>query len=282
MDIEAILQQLEFQNAHIKSVNGGDINEAFCINADGRRYFLKLNEARFSGLFEKEFHGLAELRANSDFIIPNPLRCGIIGRKQYLLLEWIDEGIAHNDSWLIFGRQLAAMHMKKQHYFGFYENNFLATWPQNNEQCASWGKFYINFRVKPLVKQLFDDGKFDKSYLKHTQILERNIELFFPEEPPSLLHGDLWNGNKLFTKAGMPCIYDPAVYYGHREMDIAMTLLFGGFPPEFYHSYNECYPLTSGWRQRLPVAQLYALLLHAHLFGGHYVQECKKILSVFN
>jgi fructosamine-3-kinase len=132
------------------------------------------------------------------------------------------------------------------------------------------------------VKKLFDAGDLSATDIRDADLFCNNIRTIFPGEPPSLLHGDLWAGNYMITSTGYAAVFDPAVYCGHREMDIGMTKLFGGFDQRFYDAYNETYPLEKGWENRLPITQLYPLLVHAVLFGGHYISEVKHVFSVFN
>ncbi|MGC4235389.1 MAG: fructosamine kinase family protein, partial [Niabella sp.] len=149
---------------------------------------------------------------------------------------------------------------------------------QVNTPCKSWADFYTNHRILPLVKTLADAKIFSAKDIKAAESFCASLDGFFPDEKPALLHGDLWGGNYFTTQNGLTSIFDPAVYYGHREMDIGMTRLFGGFSPEFYAGYNEIYPLKNGWEQRLGYSQLYPLLVHAVLFGGHYVSNVREIL----
>ena len=134
----------------------------------------------------------------------------------------------------------------------------------------------------PLVKLLVDAALFSAEDLQQAGTFCTAAGNLFPQEPPALLHGDLWAGNFMISKTGEAAIYDPAVYYGHREMDIGVTALFGGFSQAFYDGYNEVYPLQQDWRQRLPLTQLYPLLVHAVLFGGHYVDSARAILKKIN
>ncbi|HET9746271.1 MAG TPA: fructosamine kinase family protein, partial [Chitinophagaceae bacterium] len=144
-----------------------------------------------------------------------------------------------------------------------------------------WSSFYAQCRIIPLVKRLVDEGAISFKDMETAETLCNKLENIFPREPASLLHGDLWAGNYLVHSSGYAAIFDPAVYFGHREMDIGMTRLFGGFDHEFYNVYNQTYPLENGWEQRLPVAQLYPILVHAVLFGGHYCRQAMDIVKRF-
>lgn len=262
-------------------VHGGDINVSFSIYSHTNRYFLKINDAdKYPGMFEKEADGLDSLRKNSTLVIPGVVKQGVVENRQYLLLSWIDSGKISDDSWPQFGQALAALHKQPQLHFGWRVNNFIGSLPQVNSFYPDWASFYSNCRIIPLVKQLYDSNAFTEKDVKNSESLCKRFSEIFPDEPPSLLHGDLWSGNYKITHEGKAAVFDPAVYYGHREMDIGMSLLFGGFHSSFYNSYNEVYPLQKGWQSRLPFTQLYPLLVHLVLFGGHYVQEARTILKI--
>ena len=283
MSLMSVLNALDLPGAVHNPVTGGDINAAYRIDSDRGTYFLKINERiPYEGLFEREASGLQELSANSRFVIPAPLKWGTVQHEQYLLLEWVQQQPPQNDSWVLFGKMLAEMHRSVQPYFGYKEDNYLGTWQQSNNPAPTWQQFYADFRILPLVRKLYDDQKLNATDSVRAENFCKTLADLFPQETPSLLHGDLWSGNRSFTAAGEPCIFDPAVYYGHREMDIGMTLLFGGFDQQFYQSYQQQYPLQPGWKQRVHFTQLYPLLLHAHLFGGQYIHRCQAILSSFS
>ena len=190
-------------------------------------------------------------------------------------------GKPKKDFWGKFGAGLALMHLKKQPYFGWKDDNYIGSLHQSNTKQQSWHLFYTECRIMPLIKILFDTGGFSKSDLNIAETFCKQLNTVFPQEPPALLHGDLWSGNFMITASGNAAIYDPAVYYGHREMDIGMTKLFGGFDQRFYDAYNEMYPMKNGWQQRLSISQLYPLLVHAVLFGGEYVRRTKEIMQLF-
>ncbi|WP_018627553.1 fructosamine kinase family protein [Niabella aurantiaca] len=279
----AIFESLGLPVTEYHPVQGGDINQCYCINADGARYFLKMHPHLSSPLlFEKEIHGLKELARSGRLKVPGPLKQGITGGSQYLLLEWLDAAPPRQHSWEQLGKGLAQLHRKTQSGFGFFENNYLGVWPQENTAAGTWPEFYADRRILPLIRTLFDLGKLTRADLANAEKFCKQLPGLFPGEPPALLHGDLWSGNVLFLADGTPAIFDPAVYYGHREMDIGMTLLFGGFDSGFYHAYRQTYPLQPGWQQRVPCTQLYPLLLHARLFGGHYTGNVKRILASFS
>jgi fructosamine-3-kinase len=173
------------------------------------------------------------------------------------------------------------MHKQPQEYFGSNEDNYIGSLEQDNDPHDEWHSFYTECRIRPLVKKLFDAGDFSATDIRDADIFCHKLKTIFPGEPPSFLHGDLWAGNYMITSSGYASIFDPAVYCGHREMDIGMTKLFGGFDQRFYEAYNEIYPLEKEWEKRLPITQLYPLLVHAVLFDGHYISEVKHVFSTF-
>ncbi len=280
MSLLPILDDCGLTVTRYELLHGGDINRAYCLYGFKEKYFLKVNEeSRYPAMFEKEADGLKALYTNSLLKTPVVIKHGIVNNQQYLLLEWIESGSITPGFWERFGAGLAQLHLKKQEYFGWNTNNYIGSLAQINSIFPSWHLFYTECRIMPLVKQLFDQGIFLRQDVISAKIVCKKFEYLFPDEPPALLHGDLWSGNFKITSEGGAAIFDPAVYYGHREMDIGMTLLFGGFDQRFYEAYHEVYPLEKNWKQRIPLTQLYPLLVHALLFGEHYVESVRRIMK---
>jgi len=165
--------------------------------------------------------------------------------------------------------------------FGLDYNNYIGSLHQQNNLHPTWVDFFINERLQPQIKLARDNNEIDSTTILKFENLYKKLDEVFPKEKPALLHGDLWSGNFMSDEKGESVIMDPTVYYGHREMDIAMAKLFGGFDAEFYSSYNEHYPLENGWEQRINVCNLYPLMVHVNLFGGGYLGQVKSILSKF-
>ncbi|HEX5655406.1 MAG TPA: fructosamine kinase family protein [Chitinophagaceae bacterium] len=283
MIVQRILNDLGLAATKVDPVSGGDINKAYCLHTGQGRFFLKVNEAHhYPAMMEKEARGLLALQQNGFLQIPAIVKSGMAGNHQYLLLEWIEKGQPGPGCWKDFGSGLARMHKQDQLHFGWEEPNYIGSLPQYNESKDDWPSFYQEQRIIPLVKRLFEEGVFGKADLKMSELLCNKLENLFPAEAPALLHGDLWAGNYRVCSNGKVAIFDPAVYCGHREMDIGMSRLFGGFSSDFYSAYHEVYPLEKGWEQRLPLAQLYPLLVHALLFGGHYPESARDILVRFS
>jgi fructosamine-3-kinase len=282
LQLDHIFEDCNIAVGHYDPVAGGDINHAYCLHTTDGKYFLKVNdEDRYPQMFDKEVNGLEALRNASTLTVPKVIKNGTVAGAQYLLLEWLDKGTPRYGFWQHFGTALAVMHKTPRPFFGWTEDNFIGSLVQPNTAYTAWADFYTQCRIMPLVKRLADSSAFTARDVKATEHLCNKLPSLFPAEPPSLLHGDLWAGNFMVTAEGGAAIFDPATYYGHREMDIAMTKLFGGFDIEFYKAYSDTYPLEKGWEQRLPLAQLYPLLVHAVLFGGHYVQDVRNIIHAY-
>jgi fructosamine-3-kinase len=165
--------------------------------------------------------------------------------------------------------------------YGLNHNNFIGKLPQSNCQHKNWVDFFIEERIQPQLKMATNAGKLGMATIKRFEAMYKQLPQLFPDEPPSLLHGDLWGGNYFFDQSGEATIYDPAVYYGNREIELAFTHLFGGFPSAFYRAYEETYPLQSGFSERKDVYNLYPLLVHTNLFGGSYARRVQRIVNQF-
>ena len=240
-------------------VAGGDIHDAFRARTDdGRTVFVKrARTAAFEDMFAAEAAGLDWLRAG-------PLRVPAVLEvaRDHLVLEWLELGDRPELARL--GRGLAELHRLGAPSFGLAHGNYLATLPQDNTAELDWPTFYIERRLRPLCTR----ARLDAGDLLDR--LRARRDMFGPPEPPARLHGDLWWGNVGALPGGAPVIFDPAVYGGHREIDLAMLELFGDLPDELVAAYHEAYPLGDGWRDRIALHQLYPLAAHACLFGGSY------------
>jgi len=258
------------------SISGGCINHAVKICTNLGEYFLKHNSASlYPQMFNVEKKGLCLLRNADEIFIPIPICSGEKGANSFLVLELVQSGIPTNDFWEVFGTSLANLHKHTHNKFGLNHDNYIGSLPQSNKQYHSWIDFFVSQRLEPQIKR----AKLGKGMHDKFTRLFGLLQNIFPKEPPALLHGDLWNGNYMVSEDGQPVIIDPAVYYGHREMDIGMTMLFGGFDKEFYDSYNQKYPLEKGWESRLDICNLYPLLVHVNLFGGGYINQVNDILA---
>jgi fructosamine-3-kinase len=265
---------------YAEKIPGGDINETYKLSTSDGLLFLKMNDAGiYPDMFLREQNGLNILRDTNVLSVPRPLATGTIGTKTFLVTEFMEKGGANPDFWENFGANLARMHRQTQTYYGFPETNYIGTLKQYNTPYSSWPVFYAFNRLQPLTRAAYDQQVLDKSMVVQMEHLWKQLPNIFPDEQPSLQHGDLWSGNFMVGKDGKACVYDPAVYYGHREMDLAMTRLFGGFDTRFYFSYQTMYPLAEDWQSRIGICQLYPLMVHLLLFGGSYYNTVKEILQ---
>jgi protein-ribulosamine 3-kinase len=261
---------------------GGCINHAGRLKTSEGVFFLKWNSSgEFPSMFEAEAKGLKLLQAANVIYTPDVIGFGVAGRFQFLLLEFIEQNEPSKNYWTDLGYQLSLIHKVRGEQFGLDHNNYIGSLQQLNFQNSSWIEFFVIQRLQVQLKRATDSALLNQSDLKSFELLFSKLPYLLPEESPSLVHGDLWNGNILSTKVGSPCLIDPAVYFGNREADLAMTLLFGGFRSEFYASYEECFPLEAGFKNRADIYNLYPLLVHLNLFGEQYMERIKKIVRAF-
>lgn len=277
--IHAIAEEEGFFIKNISPLAGGDINAVFLLDTSEGKKVIKVNEAnRYPGMFKAEKEGLEALKNSETVDVPAVLGLGTAGNITYILLEYKAKSPQKPHFWEQFAKDLAALHQKTAAQFGFQTSNYIGSLPQHNGKHSSASDFYIEERLEPQLKMALENGfsfeKLERS-LKH-------ISEAIPQEAPALLHGDLWNGNYITNERGLPCFIDPAVSYGPREMDLAMMKLFGGFPEEVYLKYDEIFPLQDGFSERLPLWQLYYLLVHLNIFGSSYLPQVRTILKSFS
>ena len=265
-------------------VAGGSINRAFRVDlADGRRLFAKAHAAAPGAMFEREAEGLAALAAAGALRVPRDPLPGAAEGVAFLVMEWIEPGRPGAGFFERFGRAFARLHRagSEGRRFGFPHDNWLGSTPQPNGWTESWVGFWRERRLGHQLRLARENGLSDRTLDRlGDRLLARLGEwIDLPGEPPCLLHGDLWGGNYLADERGEPVVIDPACYYGHREADLAMTRLFGGFAPAFYAAYEEEWPLPPGSEERLAVYELYHLLNHLNLFGRSYRGRCAAVLE---
>jgi protein-ribulosamine 3-kinase len=265
------------------SLSGGCISDAYKITDEkNNNYFLKLNPTP-KDLFIKESNGLKELRKANAIRVPEVKACN----KEFLLTEFISTGNRSKNFFEDFGRRFAGLHKYTGKEFGFFEDNYIGSNPQINTTDKSeendWIAFYFNKRILYQYKLAERNGYATKELNGGISYLEKNIHKIIgdPVEPPTLLHGDLWGGNYLSDENGDACLIDPAVYYGNREADLAMTKLFGGFSQEFYSSYNDSFPLKEGYEYRENIYKLYHILNHLNLFGRGYYSQAISLIEYY-
>lgn len=266
-------------------VSGGDINHASMLQMeDEAAYFLKYHAGSDSDMFEQEKRGLDLLRTHADgIIVPEVIAVGFAPGPNvgYLVMKFISSGSPDSAFYQKFGHKLAALHKVTNKNFGLDHNNYIGRLPQSNRRHSTWTDFFIHERLEPQIKMAIDGGQLPGSIHKNFDQLYKELPNLFPIEPPALLHGDLWSGNFMCSNDKVPVLIDPAVYYGHREAELAFTQLFGRFDDRFYQAYEESYPLNHGFSTRKDVYNLYPLLVHTNLFGGSYAYQVKSYLARF-
>jgi fructosamine-3-kinase len=265
------------------SVGGGSINDTYRLTVNKKlKLFCKLNSAgKFPGFFEKEKHGLELLGSQAIFRIPGVIAHTITNDQQILVLEWVEQGLKTAGFWTRFGEQLAKLHRVSNDQFGLYEDNYMGALPQSNDPSPSWTAFLIHRRFEPQLAIALEKGLLETAQVQQFEKLYKKLDDIFPPEKPSLLHGDLWSGNFLCDENSYPVLIDPAVYFGHRSMDLAMTTLFGGFDEGFYEAYHHHFPLPSNHREQWAVCNLYPLLIHLNLFGRGYLGEILQTIRSY-
>ena len=273
----------KFQVGEIRSVSGGCINQGYKVT-DGshRSYFVKLNQAALADMFDAEVLGLRQMVETATIRVPQPICWGTAANSAYVVLEWIELGRGGSTpAWEEMGRKLAAMHQSStkmsQGKFGWERNNTIGSTPQINTWTGNWAEFFAQHRIGYQLKLAQRRGGHFGAGNRLVEAIPQLLAEYTPQ--PSLVHGDLWGGNAAFTESGEPLIFDPAAYFGDREVDIAMTELFGGFPAAFYQGYNQVFPLEAGYEKRKTLYNLYHILNHFNLFGGSYASQASRMIE---
>jgi len=268
-----------FQARRQRSVGGGCINQAFVIEDGQRAFFAKTNQADKLDMFTAEAAGLNEILASHSLRAPRPICHGVADDQAYLVLEYISMQEGDSRSAEDLGLQLANMHRKTAPKFGWDIDNTIGATPQINTWEADWVRFYAEQRLH--FQLALAEAKGCKLLNLGEQLIAILPAFFDTYQPaPSLLHGDLWGGNWGADDHGKAVIFDPAPYYGDRETDLAMTELFGGFPPRFYSAYRDAYPIdAAGYAVRKILYQLYHVLNHFNLFGGSYAGQSQQMMQ---
>jgi fructosamine-3-kinase len=266
----------EIEKSH--PVSGGCINQGYAVSGNGLIYFVKINQANQEAMFAAEALGLKQIHATKTIRVPEPICWGIADKSSYLVLEWLEFGGGNSQSWEKMGRNLARLHqVSLSDRFGWHCNNTIGSTPQINTVSNSWADFFAHQRIGYQLRLAKERGG---NFPDEDQVIPAISEILSQHQPhPSLVHGDLWSGNAAITVDGEPVILDPATYWGDREVDLAMTELFGGFPAAFYRGYNDVFPLDAGYQQRKTLYNLYHILNHFNLFGGGYASQANRMLQ---
>lgn len=262
----------------IETIAGG-VHDAHRMRFDSGDLFLKTTRLENAAMLDDEADALQRLRASGSVLLPKPLLSGVAGDNAYLALKWLDLYPATAEAQERLGRMLAAMHAFEADRHGWYRDNHIGLLHQANGWLSDWCEFFATRRLEVQLR-LAEHRSNGEWVQKGFKLLDRLPRLLGDHRPaPSLLHGDLWNGNTAMRGDGEPVIFDPAAYYGDRETDIAMTELFGGFAPTFYSAYNEQWPLDDDYSERKPLYQLYHVINHANMFGGSYERQAAGMID---
>jgi fructosamine-3-kinase len=271
--LSEIAEQEDLKISNIRPLSGGSINAVYQCKTRRGETVIKINQSDlYPAMFRKEVDGLEALRKSDTFLIPNIIATGEVANYAYLILEYLPPAPAKN--WSHFGQQLAQLHQHTTANFGFPEWNYIGRLRQYNDYRESATEFLITQRLEPQFRLASENG----FVFQQTDKLYQVVKSLIPEVKPALIHGDLWSGNYLSTEKGFALI-DPAVSYGLREMDLAMMQLFGGFPAAVFESYEHHFPTSLEFDERIPIYQLYYLLVHLNLFGVGYYQQCQRIIE---
>ncbi|EPF22290.1 MAG: fructosamine kinase family protein [Microcystis aeruginosa Ma_MB_F_20061100_S19] len=266
----------EIEKSH--PVSGGCINQGYAVSGNGLIYFVKINQANQEAMFAAEALGLKQIHATKTIRVPEPICWGIADKSSYLVLEWLEFGGGDSQSWEKMGQNLAHLHqVSLSDRFGWHCNNTIGSTPQINTISNNWADFFAHQRIGYQLRLAKERGG---NFPDEDQVIPAISEILSQHQPhPSLVHGDLWSGNAAITVDGEPVILDPATYWGDREVDLAMTELFGGFPAAFYRGYNDVFPLDAGYQKRKTLYNLYHILNHFNLFGGGYASQANRMLQ---
>jgi protein-ribulosamine 3-kinase len=262
-------------------LSGGDISAVSKINTKTETYVLKYGRQDHAALFEAESKGLTLIADTKTIATPHVFASGVYNETAYLLLKFIESKSPEADDFARLGTQLAELHDCHSDNFGLSTNNFIGALPQKNDPENTWIDFYSRYRLSYQFELARNKGLLSPSEIPANENIKSVLKSFALNIQPSLLHGDLWSGNYLIARDGTPYLIDPAVYYGHAEVDIAMSLLFGGFGPAFYETYHQHRPKTTFFKERIELYQLYYLLVHLNLFGRSYYHSVKTILGSY-
>ncbi len=266
----------------VSSVHGGDISKAYKVDTANNSYFLKFNsDSNALKIFNTESSGLQRISVTNTIKAPQVLACDTFESSAFLLMEFIEGKSPSSEDFKNLAHQLAELHQCTSADFGLHQDNFIGSLPQSNSLHKTWVDFYTSERLLPQLdlakqKQLLSDNECPSE-----KQLKNSLEPLFSNINPSLIHGDLWSGNYLISQDGTPYLIDPAIYYGHHEVDIAMTKLFGGFGDAFYQAYFSKVTPDENTSVRVGIYQLYYLLVHLNLFGSSYHNSVVNILKKY-
>lgn len=277
-----ICKSIHYTNEDIEFelISGNQNSGIYLLSGGNPSLIVKFGEDLPNHFFNAELNGLELIRKTNTFRVPNVIETGVKDKQQFIVLEYL-EYYHGKPNWIRFGELLAKMHLHTNTTFGLDSTNFISKLNQSNTPKDNWISFYFGERILPQIELAQKNGFLGKIMTTDIYTLESWLTDHSSEIKPSLLHGDLWNGNARFDISGMPVLIDPSVYYGDREIDLAMMHLFGGFPQETFEAYNRVYPLNRDWENRISLYQLYPVLVHINLFGRMYEQQALRIIESY-
>lgn len=280
---EVLSSALSLKIKSINQVSGGDISDAFCLESNQGKFFLKVNQEEFAlDMFQKEKIGLEQIASYNIVKVPEIYKVGQVESSAFLLMEFINSESKQTANFKQFGIQLAELHLQFGDTFGWEFDNYIGSLLQKNSKSTDWSEFYTFERLIPQIKMAIDQKLLDTNSLPTSSNLQDACSRLFQDSKPSPIHGDLWSGNYIADSAGNVYLIDPAFYFGYHEIDIAMSKLFGGFPNEFYEGYHSVFPTKKDHSERIQFLQLYYLLVHLNLFGRPYLASVMRILNKYS
>jgi len=276
-----ISEKLSLTKYSVQSVAGGDISAAFLLASKEEKYFVKMNDRPFARrVFEEEQTGLQAIEKTGTINVPHVILTDEFENQSFIVMEYIRSTYPNSKDFEQLGIQLAQLHRTTNEQFGFSSDNFIGRLPQSNRFHSDWSEFYWQERILPQLQLCLKAGYLKSDEMPREEKALNVFRKYFQNVTPSLLHGDLWNGNFLIGANGRkPYLIDPAVYYGHNMSDIAMTRLFGGFDRTFYEAYHQIIPQTDFYNEQIELYQLYYLLVHLNLFGLSYRSSVLNIMN---
>ncbi len=264
-----------------KRIGGGCIHQAERIQTSIGEFFIKHNAAHYEKNFQAEADGLKTLADTKTLRTPKCIAVSKSNHTACLVLEWIESAPKRADFWGQFGEALARLHQHTDTHFGYKHDNFIGALPQRNRRHTNWCDFFREERLLPMLRLAVQKQVLSPNEAKRVEQLFPKLDALIPHESPALLHGDLWSGNFLVDECGLPVVIDPAVYFGHREAELAFMHLFGGFDERLFEAYDCVYPLETHWQERIELFNMYPLLVHVNLFGRSYWRRIEATLKKF-
>ncbi|MFD3394161.1 fructosamine kinase family protein [Aquirufa sp. OSTEICH-129V] len=261
---------------------GGNFNLAVRLRVKNTEYFIKWTQGDHQGLFEAEAKNLQMIHATGAIQVPQVLGVGQLDEKEYLMMECIESADKHANYWHDFGEKLAHLHKNTSSLgHGLDYTNFIGAATQENSWKKDGVEFFIENRLNKQVDRALYDRKITPELAENFQRLYEKLPDLLPHEAPALIHGDLWSGNAMVNEQGLVTLVDPCCYYGLREAELAFTTMFGGFDTKFYEAYHATFPIEKGFHERIPLYNLYPLMVHVNLFGEGYLPAVNKILASY-